>query len=448
MAAEGDEAVRVWQGVIHGSGCVLVAWEFGHLGGSMGAGVGARAAEAFDVASAAQLPLVAVTSTGGSRMQEGVVALAQMARTVVAAQAHAAEGLLQIAVLADPTTGGVWASFVQHADLLVAVDGAYVGFAGPRVHEAMVGVPPTAAANTAAFALAHGLVDAVVAQDGLRRWLSAALVATDPADEQGASTRSPDAPGAPSRAPSSIGSWEAVQAARAPTRPTARAYVQRLAPTVELRGDRAGGTDDGVVAALGRLAGSRVAVAGLDRRAARPAGYRTVQRLLVTAGRLGIPVLTLVDTPGADPTAPSEAAGLAAAIGGTLGALLATPVPTVALIIGEGGSGGAMALTAADVVLVQRTAIFSVIGPEGAAAILHRDRSRGPEVAERLRLTAPDLVDLGIADAIVDDDPDAALHVAADAIAELAGVAADVRLARRRRRWRTTGDRWLRQPGA
>jgi len=132
-----------------------------------------------------------------------------------------------------------------------------------------------------------------------------------------------------------------------------------------------------------------------------PEGFRKAQRLMRLAARLGLPVLTLVDTPGAYPGIEAEERGLAGEIAETMALMSELSMPTVAAVIGEGGSGGALALAVADRILMQETAIFSVIAPEGAAAILYRDASRAPELAAKLRITAPDLKSLGLIDAIV-----------------------------------------------
>jgi acyl-CoA carboxylase subunit beta len=443
----GDEAVRVWHGSVDGRDCVLIAFDFAHLGGSMGAGVGERVARGFAEATKRRLPVITVAATGGARMQEGMVALAQMPRTVVAARVHAQAGLLQIGVASDPTTGGVYASFLSQADVLIAEPNAYVAFAGPRVVASLGGYALQEGANRAEFAFEHGLIDAVVARPDLRDWLRTALIATSPAGcvdtagrhDEPAHLRVVDQPRArPATA------WDAVTAARARYRPRASAYAARLTPSVRLHGDRHGGTDPGVVAALGCLRGRAVGFVGLDRHAVQPAGYRTAWRVLDLADRLGHPLLTVVDTPGADSALPAEAAGQAAAIGATFGRLLGVRSPTVALVTGEGGSGGALALCATDRVLIQRGAIFSVIAPEGAAAILHRDVERAPQMAELLRLTADDLMALGIADAVADDDPDSALDAVVAMLDELSALPANERVAARLDRWGRIGTATVR----
>ena len=442
--APGDEGVRVWRGSCGEHPCVLIAFDFAHLAGSMSAGVGARVAAGFDDARDHRLPVVTVASSGGSRMQEGMIALSQMARTTVAAARHAQAGLLSIGIAADPTTGGVYASFLSQADLLVAVEGAYVGFAGPRVAASLGDGPPPPGTNTAEFALDNGLVDGVIARDDLRGWISTALAVVAPGAappgrpvEELRTTGLTDAPSA----------WDAVQRARSPQRPRASDLVARMDGVLAVRGDRAGGRDDGVIACLARLRGVAAAVVGLDRRHVSPAGYRTAVRVFAIAERLDLPLVTLVDTPGAHPGPVAEAAGQANAISTTLAKMLQLRVPTVAVVIGEGGSGGAMALAAGDALLIQEHAIFSVIAPEGAAAILHRDKGKAPDVAAHLKLTARDLVGLKIADEVAPEGPEELLDAIARRVVRLHSEDAEVRLQRRLLRWGTAGGSFVMHAG-
>jgi acyl-CoA carboxylase subunit beta len=445
--APGEESVRVYRGEVRGQPCVLVAFDFAHIGGSVGAGTGERVYQAFMAAKDERLPVVTVAATGGSRMQEGMVALVQMIRMMVAVRAHAEAGLLHVGIASDPTTGGVYASFLSQADVLVTEPGAYIGFAGPRVAASLGGSAPKEGVNRAEFALQHGLVDAIVERYELAAWVADALAATAPPTPRPLTpvkappehaTGATDASGVDS-------AWSRVLAARAYHRPMASDLIVRLDHVVRMHGDRAGGTDPDVLAVLARLEGRPIAVAGLDRHNVTPAGYRTIWRLFRIAERLGLPLVTLVDTPGADPGPESEAAGQARSIGETLSRMLTLPVPTVAAVIGEGGSGGAVALSAADRLLVQRTSVFSVIAPEGAAAILHRDAERAPEVAELQKLTADDLVGLGIAHRIVPDDPDATLHCIAEELDALVARPAEERQRARIAHWTEVGGSTLRR---
>jgi acetyl-CoA carboxylase carboxyl transferase subunit beta len=404
---------------------VVIAGRFDVLGGSMGAVHGERVVRAYRRAALERLPVVVLASSGGARLQEGMVALAQMARTAGAARAHARAGLLSAAVLRAPSTGGVLASYASLTDLRAAQPGATVGFAGPRVVEVVTGAPLPAASHTAESAYAAGLVDALAAPDEQAAWVEAVLGVRDqrlpPPPEPG----NGPAPGAyPGAYPGAIpggpaagtagpgGAWLEVQRARARGRPTGVDHAARLcAAWVELRG-----TDPTVRAGLARVGARRVVVVATDRRAGTgrpgPAGFRLARRAIGLASRLRLPLLSLVDTPGAEPGERAEADGIAAEIAETFAAMAEAPVPTVAVCVGEGGSGGALALAAADRLLMLEHAVFSVIGPEGAAAILARDPSRAPEFADRLGLTAADVTALGVADAVVPEGDTAALDLA------------------------------------
>jgi len=429
--APGDESVQSWAGRADGMPVVLIAFDFAHLGGSMGAGAGARIAHAFAEATRRRLPVVTVTATGGARMQEGMVSLSQMSRTTLAAQAHRNSGQLQLVIATDPTTGGVYVSFAARADLLVAEPSAYVAFAGPRVVASLGGSAEAADANRAEALHEHGLIDAVIPRGHLKAWLARTLSAVVPA------VPVPQAP-QPVHA-ATTGAWDRVIGARDDTRARADAYVAQFTHVTAFNGDRAGGRDSGVTVALGRLYGRPVGLVALHRDALTPHGYRTAWRLFDVVARLGIPLVTIVDTPGASPAREDELAGQSRAIAETFDRLLALPVPTVSLVSGEGGSGGALALASTDRLLMQRGAIFSVIAPEGAAAILYRDASRAAEVADLLKPTAEQLVALGIAHDLVPDDPAAALAHVAAALDELDALDSTTLLAQRQAHWASVG---------
>ncbi|MGW1123828.1 carboxyl transferase domain-containing protein [Streptomyces sp. NPDC002526] len=388
------------ESVVHGTAtvggrpCVLLSFEFGFLGGSLGQRTGDRLEAAYEEAITRRLPLVSLIATGGSRMQEGMIALTQLQRVARASARLRAAGPAQLAVLRDPTTGGGWATLGAGADVILAVPGAQIGFAGSRVRPA----DADPAAYTAEGQLAAGSVDAVVAPGELPgtvgRWLGllaagdapspapvpAALAATDPPET----------------------GWDAVLRARAADRPRAGAYLDAYFDArLPLSGDRCGGTDPGLLCGFGVREGRAVAYVAQCGTATRPAGYRTAARVIRLADRLGVPVLTLVDTPGAANDAEAERAGAGAAIADAFAAVAAARVPVTTLVIGEGGSGGALALAAPDNTHVTPDSYFSVIAPELAAAILKRSPDRVRETAGQLRLRPQDLVELGVARSVV-----------------------------------------------
>jgi acetyl-CoA carboxylase carboxyl transferase subunit beta len=422
------EAVLVGEGKIEGRPFVLVLFDFDFLGGSMGSVVGEKVAKAFEYALARRLPVVSVTATGGARMQEGMLSLMQMAKTVAAQARHHQAGLAYISVLAHPTFGGVAASFAALGDVLIAEPGALVGFVGPRVIEMTLGehVPPES--HKAETLFAHGLVDMVLPRSQQREVLGYLI---------GHLSRRPEAvpreEGRPPKVrPSRVPPWEAVQRARHSERPTTLDYIERIfSRFVELHGDRQFGDDPAIVGGLAELDGRTVVVIGHERgRTAEeqsrrnrgmpyPEGYRKARRLMELASKFHLPVITFVDTPGAYPGVEAERRGIAQALAQSLQAMATLPAPVISIVIGEGGSGGALALSVADRILMLENAIFSVISPEGAAAILWRDASRASEVAGALKLTAADLLSLGVIDRIVPEPPGGAHLDHARAAAEV-----------------------------
>ena len=389
------------------AGYVVIHGRFDVLGGSMGAAHGELVVRAYRRAIDERLPVVVVTSSGGARMQEGMVSLVQLARTAAAAAEHAAAGLLSVAVLRSPTTGGVFASYASLADVRVAEPGALVGFAGPRVVELTTGSKLPADSHTAESAFAAGLVDAVVSREEQAAWVETALGlrSTRWTYPGWGGKRSPEPEG---------GAWGEVLRARASHRPPAAAWAAALCTSwTPLHGG-----DAAIRCGLATFEGRRLVVVAMERARPGPRGFRLVQRAAALAGRLGLPLLSLVDTPGADPSAESERDGLAAEIARTFASMAALPMPSVAVCVGEGGSGGALATAFADRLLILEHAFFSVISPEGAAAILDRGADTAAQRAEDLRLTSGDLLRLGIVDEVIQETDEAVRRAVARALDE------------------------------
>jgi acyl-CoA carboxylase subunit beta len=388
----------------------LIEGRFEVLGGSMGAAAGERVVRAYDRAADAHLPVVVVTRTGGARLQEGMVALVQLARTADAARRHRDAGLLSVAIHEHPSTGGVLISYGAAADLRAAHAGATLGFAGPRVAEAALGRPRPEGSHTAESAFDHGLIDAVLEPGTERAWLDLVLGRTE--------APLPTRPLPAWTDPGGQGAWAEVRRARVDGRPTGIDRAARLCTSwVELAG-----IDPTIRAGLAAVAGRRVVVVATDRYAGAgrpgPDGYRLARRAFALADRLGLPLVTLVDTPGADPSAEAEAHGLAGELAATFAAIGGLRVPTVSVCVGEGGSGGALALSHCDRLLVQEHAVFSVLGPEGAAAVIARDPTQAPAVSERLGLTSGDLDRLGIVDEVILEGQEALDAAVAKALEE------------------------------
>ncbi len=409
-----EESVVCGRAVIGGTAAVVLAFEFGFLGGSLGERTGDRLEAAYTYAREHRLPVVPLVATGGSRMQEGMRALVQLQRVARQSALTRAAGLPQIAVVRDPTTGGGWATLGAGADVVLALSGAQVGFAGSRVR------PPDAdpAAYTAEAQVAAGAADAVVRPGELRGTLALWLAllgrtGPDPVGRTGPEPAGRNGP-EPAPPPDALGGragppatgWEAVTRARAPERPRAEAYLDAyFTRRAAIGGDRCGGTDPGMLCGFGEHAGRTVAYAAQDGTATRPAGYRTAARLIRLAGRLGVPVLTLVDTPGAANDAAAERQGAGGAIADLFEAVATARTPVTTLVIGEGGSGGALALAAPGNTWATPDSYFSVIAPELAAAILKRPADQVHATADQLRLRPQDLVELGVVRGIVGTAP-------------------------------------------
>ncbi|MER7989879.1 carboxyl transferase domain-containing protein [Streptomyces noursei] len=398
-----DESVVTALATIGGTDAVVLAFEFGFLGGSLGERTGDRLEAAYTEARERRLPLVSLIATGGSRMQEGMRALSQLQRVARQSALNRAAGLPQLAVLRDPTTGGGWATLGAGADVILALPKAQVGFAGSRVR------PPDSDphAYSTEGQFAAGQVDAVVPADALRatlqRWLRLLNTANPP----------PTTPHKPAPVPFALGTthlpetgWDAVGRARDARRPRAEAYLRAYFDDwEEINGDRCGGRDPGMRCGFGHRDGRTIAFAAQCGTATRPAGFRTATRLIRLADRLGIPVLTLVDTPGAANDAEAERAGAGAAIADTFAALASAHVPVTSLLIGEGGSGGALALAAPNRLWATPDSYFSVIAPEMAAAILKRGPDEIHHTAHQLHIRPQDLLELGIIRNITEPEP-------------------------------------------
>ncbi len=413
------EAVTTGFCRIDGRRVVLVVFDFEFLGGTMGSVVGEKVANAFERATRRRVPLVSVAASGGARMQEGMLSLMQMAKVSAAAASHDREGLAFISILTDPTFGGVTASFASLGDVLIAEPGAQIGFVGPRVIEQTTGTPLPPDSHRAETLLRAGTIDLIVSRERLRETVAYLVGHLSP----GKRGRSRDQRVGGSQATSPIPAWEQVRLARHPARPQTLDYITAMTTRfVELHGDRQGGDDPSVVGGLAELDGDTVVIVGHQRwrtpetppspvqGMAYPEGYRKALRLMRLGAKFQIPVVTLIDTRGANQSYESEQRGIAQALAGNLAAMSCLPTPIVAVIIGEGGSGGALALGVADRVLMLEHAIYSVISPEGAAAILYRDAKQAETLSEALKLTAQDLDRLGVIDGIV-PEPQGGAHL-------------------------------------
>ncbi|MBI4337046.1 MAG: acetyl-CoA carboxylase carboxyl transferase subunit beta [Chloroflexi bacterium] len=421
------DAAVVGRCTIGGVKAVLVLLDFSFMGGTMGCVVGEKVAMAFEYAARKRYPVVAWVSSGGARIQEGMLSLMQMAKTVAAADRFHQRGLPFFCVLASPTTGQVFASFVNLADVLMAEPGALVGFTSMRTLQRSVKDPLDQNSHTAEAHLTRGTLDLIVDREQLKA--TAVQLLRLLWTEGDHKVKSPKAREVKLH---KLDAWQAVQRAREPGRPTATDYIQRICSDfIELHGDRTASDDPRIVWGVGNLAGrpsviigqrrSRDSVAAAEEQMGVPA-FRKVQRALRLASTFHLPVITLVDTPGPSQGLAAEEEGLGAAIAATLTQMVEVPVPTIAAIIGEGGGEAALALSVADHILMQEGAIYSPISPEGAASIMFRDATRTEEAARSLRLTATDCQEMEIIDTVV-PEPAGGAHADPQMAARLLGQA-------------------------
>jgi acetyl-CoA carboxylase carboxyl transferase subunit beta len=406
-------------------------------------------------------------------MQEGCVSLMQMAKTGQAVGRLAEEGVLFISLLTDPTYGGVSASYATLGDVLISEPGAHIGFAGPSVIEQTIHQQLPDGFQTAEFLVEHGMLDVLEPRENLRRTirnllaLHAAAEAARGESRQARAGRLPSSDGEPPVAdPDQLAvqdPWDVVQLARHIDRPRMLDLVAlALDEFHELRGDRLFGEDRAIIGGLGRLGDLTVMVIGQQKGHTtsdmmehnfgmpEPEGYRKGMRLMRYAERFGIPIVTIVDTPGAYPGIGAEERGQSVAIAESIMLMSRLQVPTVTVVTGEGGSGGALALATGDRVLMMENAYYSVISPEGCSTILFKDATAAARAAKALRITSPDLLRLGVMDAVVPEpeggaqaDPAAAganLRAALIAsLGELLALDVDELLAQRYERFRKFG---------
>ena len=417
-----DEAVVTGKIRINGEEAVIGICDVRFLMGSMGYVVGEKLTRAIEKATELRLPLILFTASGGARMQEGIVSLMQMAKTSAALRRHSDAGLLYITILTDPTTGGVTASFAMLGDIILAEPGALVGFAGPRVIEQTIGQKLPKGFQSSEFLLEHGIIDGIVERMELKDTLYHLIclhkeaVPGHPEQSLDASEELYDKKsGEKKKRPANA--WEKVQAARSAERPTSLDYIEHLFDGfMELHGDRAFRDDGSIVGGIASFHGLPVTVIGQQKgkntkeNISRnfgmpyPEGYRKAQRLMKQAEKFGRPIICFVDTPGAFCGMEAEERGQGEAIARSLLEMSGLKVPILSIVIGEGGSGGALALAVGNEVWMLENSTYSILSPEGFASILWKDSSRAEEAAGKMRLTADDLKDLGIIEQVIGEE--------------------------------------------
>ncbi|GAA1476421.1 carboxyl transferase domain-containing protein [Nocardioides aestuarii] len=420
-----DESVLTGRGEVRGRPVAVVVNEFRFLAGSIGRVAADRIASAVRRATAEGLPVLASTASGGTRMQEGTPAFVRMVEISRALMDHRAAGLPYLVHLRHPTTGGVYASWGSLGHVTVAEPGALVGFLGPKVYEGLHGRPFRPGVQVAEHLAATGVIDGVVAAEDLPAMVDLALsVLVDP-----------PGPGAlPRRTDGEVGTrsaWESVERTRLHERAGVRDLLAHGATgTVQLRGTDEGERDSTVMVALTRLDDQPCVVVGQDRsrqapgHAMGPGALREARRGMRLAEELGLPLVCVIDTPGAELSPQAEERAIAGEIARCIATLTTMTVPTVSVILGEGCGGGALALLPARTVVATEHAWLSPLPPEGASVIVHGDTDHAAEMATRQRVRAADLLADGVVHHVVpevDGEParDLAVAVAAEVGARL-----------------------------
>lgn len=420
------DSVTVGYAKIDGEPAVIGICDARFLMGSMGHATGEKITLAIEKATQMRLPVILFCCSGGARMQEGIISLMQMSKTAAALKKHSDAGLLYVSVLTDPTTGGVTASFAMLGDIILAEPGALIGFAGQRVIEQTIGEKLPEGFQLSEFQLEHGFLDAIVERKELKRVLGQ-ILKSHHSKEGTACLENRDLEARPDERSlehmakaKDHSAWEIVRAARQVSRPSAMDYIGLIFDGfMELHGDRLSGDDPAVTGGIAYLDGLPVTVIGIQKGKTveeckkynfgmpSPEGYRKALRLMKQAEKFGRPVITFVNTPGAYCGIKAEEAGQGEAIARNLYEMSALKIPVVCILIGEGGSGGALALAAGNQVWMMEHAVYSVLSPEGFASILWKDGSRAREASEVMKMTAKDLYELGVIDQIIPEYGDA-----------------------------------------
>lgn len=413
------EAVITGECRIDGVRTAICVMDSRFMMASMGHVVGEKITRAVERATDMKLPIVIFCCSGGARMQEGIISLMQMAKTSAAIKKHSEAGLLYISVLTEPTTGGVTASFAMLGDVILAEPGALIGFAGPRVIEQTIGQKLPEGFQRAEFQVEHGFVDAIVKREELKTTLASILKMHQPAKTnalmKNMKSMLKSSAADYSAVDTGLTAAERVKIARMKERPTGLDYINKLfTDFIEFHGDRYFKDDAAIVGGIAYFHGQPVTVIcqqkgkiSLEENMKRnfgmpsPDGYRKALRLMKQAEKFNRPIICLIDTSGAYPGKEAEERGQGEAIARNLFEMSALKTPVLSVVIGEGGSGGALAIGVADEVWMLENSIYSILSPEGFASILWKDGSRADEAANVMKITAKDLYDLNVIERII-----------------------------------------------
>ena len=417
-----NEAVVTGEATIGNIRTAIAVCDARFMMSSMGRVVGEKITAAVENATKEKMPIIIFSCSGGARMQEGLISLMQMAKTSAALKRHHEAGQLFISFLTDPTMGGVSASFAMLGDIILAEPKALIGFAGPRVIAQTIGTKLPEGFQSAEFLLEHGFIDAIVERSEQRSVLKKILrahtsgfkkVARQESQDENTEKVTEKRPKV--KAPKNA--WDSVLLSRRPDRPTAKDYIDRMFSFfLELHGDRLSGDDGAIIGGIANYYGKPVMVVAEQKGKSikenkirnfgmpNPSGYRKALRLMKHANKFNMPIICIVDTPGAFCGIEAEEKGQAEAIARALFEMSDMTVPILSVVIGEGGSGGALALALANEVWMLEHSIYSILSPEGFASILYKDAKKSKEAAEVMKITSKELLALGVIDRVIKED--------------------------------------------
>lgn len=418
-----NEAVTVGRCKVFGDDIVLGVCDSRFMMASMGHVVGEKITRAIERATELKLPVFLFCCSGGARMQEGIVSLMQMAKTSAAIKKHGEAGLLYCTILTDPTTGGVTASFAMLGDVIMAEPGALIGFAGPRVIKQTIGQELPEGFQTSEFLVEHGFVDGIVLRENLKKTIrflvrshqcTGKKTYADFRSETGFHFELSEELKEQSWKSKPRSAWEKVKAVRQVERPSALDYMDSIFDIfVEAHGDRGFADDKALIGGIGFIEGQPVTVVadikGKDIKECQernfgmplPEGYRKALRLMKQAEKFNRPIISFVNTSGAFCGLEAEERGQGEAIARNLLEMSGLKVPVLCILIGEGGSGGALATAVGNEVWMMENATYSILSPEGFASILWKDSNRAQEASEVMNITAQDLKRFGVIERII-----------------------------------------------
>lgn len=414
-----NDAVTTADGTIGGIPTTVCILNGDFMLGSMGRAAGDGIVASMEHAIELKQPFIMVTCSGGARMQENILSLMQMARTTVAVNKLHATGTPYIVLLTDPTFGGVSASFAMLGDIHIAEQGARIGFAGKRVIEQNIREKLPANFQTAEYLYEHGMVDMVVPRAELKAKLEKILPVLTK-QKRAATTINVATPeqdlNKKVRGMGETDAYDKVLLARNENRPHFLDYINGIVEDwTYLAGDRLFGEDPAMCGGIGFWKGKPAVIIGQEKGRTietrqlhrfgmpNPEGYRKAQRLMRLAEKLKLPVISLFDTAGAFAGSAAEERGQSQAVASSIATGLSIKTPYVAVNVGEGGSGGAIAIGTGDRVLMLENSIYSVIAPESCASILWKDNKYKAVAAQAMKLTARDMADLNVIDEIIDE---------------------------------------------